>query len=1064
MAERGMAVTVSGTASEDPHSTDRAPGSALSQAVGPRSKVAMGAVGVAAFGAFLAFMDSTVVNVAFPSIQTAFPHASVSTLSWVLNAYNVVFAGLLVLSGRFADLFGRRRLFKAGLLLFTVASALCAAATSIDMLIVLRAVQAIGAAMLVPASLGIVVHASSVERRTHALSVWAAAAALAAGLGPPIGGALVDLYNWRLVFLINVPLGIAAWLLTRKMVIESRAPGRRVMPDLRGALLLSLALGSVTLGIVQGGTWGWGSAATIAAFAVSAASVALTVWSSLHHRSPVLDPELLRIRGFLVSNLVTVAAGLGLYCYLLAHILWLNYVWHYSLLLAGLAVAPGAVVAALVSVPAGRLAERFGPRAVVVPGALVWCGAYVWYASRVGLQPDFVGQWLPGQVLSGIGVGATLPVASAGGLATVPAGRYATASAVNSSARQLGGVLGIAILTVFIAHPTVNTFADDVRRGWKLAAASFAVAAVVALFFGRIRESGEATATDLRAPLLHRETVPEVEAACDASPADFLDLLPTPQLEQLLSVGEEMQLAAGDVLFHAGDTGDALYVLIAGRLELRRPDGSSLDFQPRATLGELSLLTDAPRSGTVRARRDSRLIRIDRERFLKLCDALPALMSAMARGVALRLQESRPVRPPSSPQPRVVAVVGLGPDAPVDDVAAVLARSLTDRGQRVARLGPIDPDGLQRAEAEHDRVLLVGQQDTSGFTAALRQADRVVVVTRELVPRASAMDVPCDVVMVGPVPPTTAQIVGFHDRFGSRRVYAIGEDPTEWPVALRHLAVRLAGESVGLVLAGGGARSLAHLGVLAALEEGGVVVDRLAGTSMGAFIASLYATGVSAAEVDAQVFEEFVRRNPFGDYRPTLTSLARGNRGKAMLRRCLGDLRLEELPRELVVVSTDLYGRTPVYHRRGIAAEVVGASMCLPVLFPPQRLDDRVLVDGTLTDNCPVDALYEVPEGPVLAVRIGGASSRPAAERVPKLGETLMRIMQMADRGPEPESERAATITVTPDTRGVGLLEFHQIDEAREAGRRAGEAALVAWRQRGMDVETDVKICVDEPV
>jgi predicted acylesterase/phospholipase RssA len=195
-----------------------------------------------------------------------------------------------------------------------------------------------------------------------------------------------------------------------------------------------------------------------------------------------------------------------------------------------------------------------------------------------------------------------------------------------------------------------------------------------------------------------------------------------------------------------------------------------------------------------------------------------------------------------------------------------------------------------------------------------------------------------------------------------------------------------------------------------------------------------------------------------------LTSLARGNRGKAMLRRCLGDLRLEELPRELVVVSTDLYGRTPVYHRRGIAAEVVGASMCLPVLFPPQRLDGRVLVDGTLTDNCPVDALYEVPEGPVLAVRIGGAPSRPAAERVPKLGETLMRIMQMADREPETESERVATITVTPDTRGVGLLEFHQIDEAREAGRRAGEAALVAWRQRGMDVETDVKICADEPV
>ena len=177
------------------------------------------------------------------------------------------------------------------------------------------------------------------------------------------------------------------------------------MPDLRGALLLSVCLGSATLGIVEGGTWGWGSPATIGLFAVAGASAVLTVLSSLHHRSPMLDPELLRIRGFLVSNIVTVAGGLGLYCYLLAHILWLHYVWQYSLLRAGLAVAPGAVVAALVSVPAGRVAERFGPRVVVVPGALIWSGAYVWYATRVGLHPDFVGQWLPGQVLSGIGVG-----------------------------------------------------------------------------------------------------------------------------------------------------------------------------------------------------------------------------------------------------------------------------------------------------------------------------------------------------------------------------------------------------------------------------------------------------------------------------------------------------------------------------------------------------------------------------------------------------------------------------------------------------------------------------------
>jgi NTE family protein len=194
------------------------------------------AVTVAAFGGFLAFMDSTVVNVAFPNLEASFPHASVGDLSWILNAYNIVFAGLLVLAGRFADLLGRRRLFKIGLVVFTITSGLCALSTSVDMLIVFRVFQGAGAAMLMPASLGVVVHASPIEHGSHSLSLWAAAGALAAGLGPPIGGGLVDLYNWRLVFVVNVPLGL--------------------MPDLRGSLVLSVSLAAVTLGIVQGARGG----------------------------------------------------------------------------------------------------------------------------------------------------------------------------------------------------------------------------------------------------------------------------------------------------------------------------------------------------------------------------------------------------------------------------------------------------------------------------------------------------------------------------------------------------------------------------------------------------------------------------------------------------------------------------------------------------------------------------------------------------------------------------------------------------------------------------------------
>ncbi len=201
------------------------------------------------------------------------------------------------------------------------------------------------------------------------------------------------------------------------------------MPDLRGALLLSASVALLTLGVVQGTSWVWDSPATLGAFAAALVGTALTVRSSLRHPSPVLDPVLLRMRAFGVSNLVTLVAGLGLYTYLLAHILWLHYVWGYSLLVSGLAVAPGAIVAALVARPCGKLADRFSPRAVVVPGALVWAAAFVWYAAKVGVRPNFLGQWLPAQIASGIGAGSTLVVAAGGGLATVPAGRYATASA-----------------------------------------------------------------------------------------------------------------------------------------------------------------------------------------------------------------------------------------------------------------------------------------------------------------------------------------------------------------------------------------------------------------------------------------------------------------------------------------------------------------------------------------------------------------------------------------------------------------------------------------------------------
>ncbi|HET6969096.1 MAG TPA: MFS transporter, partial [Ornithinibacter sp.] len=464
---------------------------------------------VASFGAFLAFLDATIVNVAFPSIRESFPDTTIGDLSWVLNAYNIVFAAFLIVFGRLTDLVGRRRSFVWGVLVFTVASVLCGLAPSVELLVAARVVQALGAAMLVPASLALVIAAFPPERRAHAIGLWGASAALAAGLGPPIGGALVQLGDWRWAFLVNLPFGVAALVAARRQLVESRAPGRRRLPDLVGAALMVGLLALLNLGIVKGSDWGWTSPAVLGCFAASAVMLGLFLLSSRRSRTPLLDPALLRLPSFAVGSLATVVAGFGFYAYLLTNILWLTYVWGYDVLTAGLALVPGALIAAVVAARLGPLAERFGYRVFVVPGALVWAGAYLWYHQMVGLEPAFWTEWLPGQVLSGIGVGATLPLLGSASLAAVPGGRYATASAVSSSARQLGGVLGIASLVVILGEPTPATAVDVFHDGWMLSIVAFLVVAVVASPLGRLRRADEESDDDDQPALVHAPTPPE---------------------------------------------------------------------------------------------------------------------------------------------------------------------------------------------------------------------------------------------------------------------------------------------------------------------------------------------------------------------------------------------------------------------------------------------------------------------------------------------------------------------------------------------------------------------------
>ncbi|KAB7745607.1 DHA2 family efflux MFS transporter permease subunit [Nostocoides sp. F2B08] len=1044
--------------------------SSTSSARVPASRVLL----VASFGAFLAFLDATIVNVAFPSIRESFAEADIGALSWVLNAYNIVFAAFLILFGRLTDLLGRRRSFVTGVAVFTIASVLCGLAPSVEFLIGARVLQALGAAMLVPASLALVIAAFPSDRRAHAVGIWGASAAIAAGLGPPIGGVLVQLWDWRAAFLVNLPFGLVAVWAARHELVESRAPGRRMVPDLVGAALLVLALGALNLGIIRSEDWGWTGPETIACFAAAIVLTGLFVISSRRHRAPMLDPLLLRLHSFNVGSVATIVAGLGFYAYLLTNVLWLQYVWGYSVIVTGLALVPGPLVAAVVASRLGPLAERYGYRPFVVPGALIWAAAFLWYHQMVGPEPAFWAEWLPGQILSGLGVGATLPLLGSASLAAVPGGRYATASAVVSAARQVGGVLGIAVIVVLIGELAPATVIDSLRDGWLLSVAAFLLVALLALPLGRIEAIDEDDTTEERPAVIHRPAAPadwavpaaagsEADhAATDLSALPMFAALPDRARTRLEQAARLTHVPAGAYLMQEGDPPGSAYIVRTGRLEVTLGDTVVRELGAGQVLGELALLSGEPRSATVRARRDTTLTEIPREAFDEVLESDPAAARYVLTQVADRLRTAGgPPGPPPPERVSVIAVVGLGPSVSTDEVQSVgdaLERRLDHHVRLLAvrRPGALSADGLARAELDYDRVLLVagaghrgadadGPDDVAWREFCVREADSVVLVARsdDAVPTGPPAPVPSrrpELVLLGaaPEPDVRAGWVAATDAW---QLTVVDGDPAG-STGLRALADRLAGRSLGLVLAGGGARAFTHVGILRELEDSGIHVDRVAGASVGGIIAAAHALGVDGETLEEICYAEFVRRRPFSDYRLPSQSIARGHRVKAAMERTYGrDNVIEGLPRQLSVVSVDLVSRTRQVHRRGRVVDAALASSRLPVLFAPLPTDDgRLLLDGGVLDNMPTDLLVERDEGPVVAVSIGsGGEGKPRSGRpkVPALGDTLMRTMMIGSAGAVESARSRGAWVVVPSSMGVGLLEFHQFDRMVQSGRAA---------------------------
>jgi EmrB/QacA subfamily drug resistance transporter len=428
------------------------------------------ALAVVSAAVFMASLDLFIVNIAFPDIAKEFHGTTLANLSWVLNGYTIVFASLLVPLGRLADRLGRRRFFVGGLLLFVAASAAAAAAPSIEALVAARVVQAVGAAALMPTSLALLLAEIPLSKRATAIGIWAATGGIAAAAGPPLGGLLVEA-SWRWVFLINVPIGLAAAFAATRVLRESSDPEHARRPDMLGAALLTTAVGLLALGLVKAPDWGWTDGRTIATLTGSALAVASFVYRSAHHEAPVVELPMLRVRSFSMASTAAFLFSAGFGAMLLGGVLFLTSVWHYSVLEAGIAFAPGPFSAAVFALPAGRLGPRVGTHVLTTLGCLVFAAGAAWWALRVGSDRAYLTEMLPGMLLTGIGVGLTLPSVSAAAVSELPPARLATGSAVLQMARQLGIALGVAVLIAIFGHPAPQDLLAHFHAGWWFIAA-----------------------------------------------------------------------------------------------------------------------------------------------------------------------------------------------------------------------------------------------------------------------------------------------------------------------------------------------------------------------------------------------------------------------------------------------------------------------------------------------------------------------------------------------------------------------------------------------------------------
>ena len=432
-------------------------------------------------------LDLFIVNVAIPSIGRSFGGANLANLSWVLNAYAIVFAALLVPAGRAADLIGRRTAFLTGMVIFGVASAACAVAPDVWVLVAARVVQAAGGALLMPSSLGLLLAVARPEKRAGTIRAWTSVGGAAAALGPVIGGALVAA-SWHWVFLVNVPIVAVAVLAGLRVLRPAPAEAARAgleteraeaLPDTLGAVVFTVAIGALALALVKSDGWGWASPSTIGLIVAALALVAWFIRRSATHPAPVIELHLLRRPTFATATAANVVFGTAFGAMLLLVTLWCQDVWGWSALRTGLGIAPGPLLVPFWSIAAGPLARKIGPGPVAAVGCAIYAAGCVFWRLNLSLTPDYPAHMLPGMLLTGTGVGLTLPTLVSAAVSAVPPNRFATGSGIVTMARQVGIVLGVSVLVTVLGHPAgAGTLPAFQRATVVLAATAFAAGLV----------------------------------------------------------------------------------------------------------------------------------------------------------------------------------------------------------------------------------------------------------------------------------------------------------------------------------------------------------------------------------------------------------------------------------------------------------------------------------------------------------------------------------------------------------------------------------------------------------